>query len=204
MIQISYVSQSKKPLSSEELLALLLQFRANNEARGVTGMLLYCNGTFLQVIEGEDQVVADLFARIQKDSRHESIQMLSRRSIESREYADWSMGFERVTDERLKSVKGLKDFSSEDFNFEYLAGNEPVVAALMEHFREPHFDQLIGEIYAKDKVIDHLKNALAQVRDRAQIARLALESLTEATRKGRPSESLVQMCEATIESLRPH
>jgi len=203
MIQVSYVSQSKKPLSSEELLGLLLQFRANNEARGVTGMLLYCNGTFLQVIEGEDQVITELFERIQKDPRHESIQMLSRRSIENREYADWSMGFERVTDETLRKVKGLKDFSADDFNFDYLAGNEPVVAALMEHFREPNYDQLIGEINAQDKVIAHLKEALSQVRDRAQIARLALESLTQAAREGKPSESLVRMCETTIESLRP-
>lgn len=203
MIQISYVSQSKKPLSSEELLGLLLQFRSNNEARGVTGMLLYSNGTFLQVIEGEEQVITELFERIKKDPRHESIHMLSRRSIENREYADWSMGFERVTDESLSKVKGLKDFSTDDFNFDYLAGNEPVVAALMEHFREPNYDQLIGEIYAQDKVIAYLKNALAQVRDRAQIARLALESLTQATREGKPSESLLSMCETTIESLRP-
>ncbi len=48
----------------------------------------------------------------------------------------------------------------------------------MDHFREPCFDELIGEVFAKDKVIDHLKNALAHVRDQAQIARLALESLT--------------------------
>lgn len=204
MIQISYVSQSKAPMSAEQLLGLLLQFRENNEKRGVTGMLLYGNRTFLQVIEGEDAVIDELFTRIQQDPRHANIQLLSRRPIETREYADWSMGFERVTKERLDRIKGLKDFSANDFNFDYLAGNEPVVASLMEHFREPHFDELIGEIYAKDKVIDHLRNALAQVRDRAQIARLALESLTEAARKGETSEALLRMCETTIDSLRPH
>ena len=167
-------------------------------------MLLYENGTFLQVIEGEDNVIDDLVAQILVDPRHAQVQMLSRKPISSRQYADWSMGFEQVTDARLEEIDGLTDFSARDFNFDYLVGNEPVVTQLMDHFREPHYDELIGEIYAKDKVIDHLKSALAQVRDRAQLARLALESLTEATRKGQPTDALLPMCDSALESMRPH
>ncbi|ESQ17397.1 MAG: hypothetical protein N838_23400 [Thiohalocapsa sp. PB-PSB1] len=167
-------------------------------------MLLYGNGTFLQVIEGEDDIIDHLVAQILIDPRHAQVQMLSRKTIPTRQYADWTMGFEHVTDEKLQGIDGLKDFTADDFNFDYLIGNEPVVAQLMDHFREPNYDELIGEIYAKDKVIDHLKNALAQVRDRAQIARLALESLTEATRKGQPTDSLLPMCDTALESMRPH
>jgi len=204
MLQVSYVSRSSEPMSPEQLLALLLQCRQNNVAKAVTGMLLYENGTFLQVIEGEDNVIDDLVAQILVDPRHAQVQMLSRKPISSRQYADWSMGFEQVTDARLEEIDGLTDFSARDFNFDYLVGNEPVVTQLMDHFREPHYDELIGEIYAKDKVIDHLKSALAQVRDRAQLARLALESLTEATRKGQPTDALLPMCDSALESMRPH
>lgn len=204
MIRVTYVSHISEPLSSQQLLALLLQCRTNNAAQGITGMLIYGNGTFLQTLEGDEDVIDPLMEEISKDGRHEDIRLLTRRPIESRQYADWNMGFAQVTDEALKDVDGLKDFAAEDFTFDYLIGHEPVVASLMEHFREPNFDQLIGEIYAKDKVIVHLKTALAQVRDRTQLAHLALESLTEAVRNGESTEALLPMCDSVLSSLRSH
>jgi len=204
MLQVSYVSRSSEPMSSEQLLALLLQCRKNNAANAVTGMLLYKDRTFLQVIEGEDEIIDHLVELILDDPRHAQVQILSRKAISSRQYADWSMGFEQVTDARLEGVEGLKDFAASDFNFDYLVGNEAVVSQLMDHFREPHYDELIGEIYAKDKVIDHMKAALSQLRAQAQIARLALEGLTEATRKGQPTDALLPMCDSALESMRPH
>jgi hypothetical protein len=204
MIRVTYVSHISEPLSSQQLLALLLQCRTNNAAQGITGMLIYGNGTFLQTLEGDEDVIDGLMEEISKDGRHEDIRLLTRRPIESRQYADWNMGFAQVTDEALKDVDGLKDFAAEDFTFDYLIGHEPVVASLMEHFREPNFDQLIGEIYAKDKVIGHLKTALAQVRDRTQLAHLALESLTEAVRNGESTEALLPMCDSVLHSLRSH
>jgi hypothetical protein len=204
MIRVTYVSHISEPLSSQQLLALLLQCRTNNAAQGITGMLIYGNGTFLQTLEGDEDVIDGLMEEISKDGRHEDIRLLTRRPIESRQYADWNMGFAQVTDEALKDVDGLKDFAAEDFTFDYLIGHEPVVASLMEHFREPNFDQLIGEIYAKDKVIGHLKTALAQVRDRTQLAHLALESLTEAVRNGESTEALLPMCDSVLSSLRSH
>lgn len=203
MIQVSYVSRSTGQMSSEQLLELLMQCRKNNPPMGVTGMLLYGNGTFLQAIEGEDEVIDELVKRIGEDPRHSDVRILSRRSIDRRQYADWSMGFDRVTEEGLDNIEGLTDFGPSDFNIEYLAGHEPVVDMLMQRYREPHWDQVIREMDAKDRVIAHLKEALAQVSDRAQVARLALESLTEAAREGRPDESLVKLCESTLQSLRP-
>lgn len=204
MIQFTYVSHVSEPLSSKQLLALLLECRTNNAKQGITGMLIYGNGTFLQTLEGDEDVIDPLMDKISKDGRHEDIRLLTRHPIESRQYADWNMGFAQVTDEALKNVDGLKDFAAEDFTFDYLIGNEPVVTSLMEHFREPNFDELIGEIYAKDKVIGHLKTALAQVRDRAQLAHLALESLTEAVRNGETTEALLPMCDCVLKSLRSH
>lgn len=204
MLQVSYVSRSSEPMTAQQLLALLLQCRENNAKTGITGMLLYGNGTFLQVIEGEDVAIDGLVAQILLDPRHAEVQMLSRKSIDSRYYADWSMGFVQVTDERLGEIDGLKDFTVSNFNFDYLVGHEPVVEQLLDHFREPHYDQLIGEIYARDRVIAHLKEALAKVTDRAQIARLALESLVEATRTGEPTDSILRMCDSALETLRPH
>jgi hypothetical protein len=204
MIQVTYVSHVSEPMTREQLLSLLLQCRSNNAEQGITGLLIYGNNTFLQTIEGDEDVIDPLMKDISNDGRHEDIRLLSRRQVEKRQYADWTMGFAQVSDDTLKNVEGLKDFSAEDFTFDYLIGNEPVVNTLMEHFREPNFDQLIGEIYAKDKVIEHLKTALAQVRDRAQLVHLALESLTETVHSGETTEALLPMCDSVLKSWRAH
>ncbi|NEV65158.1 BLUF domain-containing protein [Thiorhodococcus minor] len=190
-------------MTPEKLLGLLLECRRRNQALGVTGLLLYGNGTFLQAIEGDDEVIDELVSTILKDSRHENVQVLSRKSITEREYAEWSMGFEQVSGEDLGQVEGLASFEPDDFTFEYLSGNAPVVDSLLQHYREPHWDQIIGELDAKDRVIRHLEEALARVRGRAQITRLALEGITEAIRQGKAGGSVLQLCEATLESLRP-
>lgn len=202
MIQVSYVSRTSAPMSSDELLELLLECRKNNRAKGVTGMLLYGNGTFLQAIEGEEETIDGLVDVIKADSRHEQFQLLHRKPIERREYADWSMGFDRVDDESAADIEGLANFAPDNFTFDYLTGHEPVVDKLLQHYREPHWEQVIGELDAKDRVIRHLEEALNKVRDRAQITRLALEGVTDAARRGESTESLLKLCESTLDALR--
>ena len=198
MIQVSYVSRSKGPMPAEDLLALLHECRSKNRQREVTGMLLYGNGTFLQTIEGDEAVIDELLEKISSDERHAEIQMLNRKEIGEREYSEWSMGFEEVSDDSLKDVEGLRDFGAVDFTFEKLSGNAAVVESLLQHYRDPHWDQVIGELDAKDRVIRHLERSLSTMRDRAALARLALESITEASRHGQPQESLIQLCESAV------
>jgi hypothetical protein len=98
MIQISYISAATDAMSTQGLLALLQKSRDNNADNGITGMLLYGNGTFLQVLEGDKPVVDALITKIQNDPRHTTLKMLHRKTIERRQYSDWSIGFKRVSD----------------------------------------------------------------------------------------------------------
>jgi len=202
MIQVSYVSHSAEPMSASELLPLLHECRTNNTRNGVSGLLLYGNGTFLQTIEGEAEVVDPLYERIFKDKRHKDIGLLYRKDIAHRQYSEWSMGFDEIDDASLENVEGLRNFGAVDFNFTTLTGNREVVERLLQHYREPHYDQVLGELDAKDRVISHLERTIAIMRDHTALARLALESLTEASRQGQPSASLVELCESTLETLR--
>jgi len=202
MIQISYISQASAPMSAEQLLALLMQCRTNNLARDVTGMLLYGNGTFLQVLEGEEAVVDALVDRIATDPRHVGMRRLARRTVERRQYADWSMGFERITGDGLREVDGLRDFGEGDFNVGYLAEHQHVIDSLMEQYRITHWDPLVREIDAKDKVIEHLRRSLAKTRGRAELASLVLESMTRAARDGGLSEEHLRLCDSALGSLR--
>jgi len=202
MIQVSYVSRATNPMSSGDLLALLHQCRRNNTKYGVSGLLLYGNGTFLQTIEGDPDVVDPLYDRIFDDKRHADIELLYRKDIADRQYSEWSMGFDEISDESLKGIEGLRDFGAVDFTFPNLTGNREVVETLLEHYREPHYDQILGELDAKDRVIAHLERTISTMRDHAALARLSLESLTEACRQGQPNDALLDLCESSLKALR--
>jgi len=201
MIQTAYVSRAAEAMSQESLLALLQQCLANNEASGVTGMLLYGNDTFLQVLEGEEAVLDTVIDKIRKDPRHSKIHFLYRKPLERREYSDWSMGFKRVSAEGLNAI-GLSAFGAKDFNFDYLIEHEAVVETLMEHFRVPHWDPLIRELDAKDKVIEYLKKALSHTRGCIEIASFVLENVAAASRDGRLDEQQLRLCESALDTLR--
>jgi uncharacterized membrane protein (DUF373 family) len=136
MIQVSYISTATSPMSTADLSRLLEECREYNAAHGVTGMLLYSNETFIQVLEGEDRVIDELLDRIEEDARHTDIKLLSRRRIEKREYSGWSMSFKRLADRDLRGIKELPEFNAGDFNLDYLSGHAGVVQSLMAHFRK--------------------------------------------------------------------
>ncbi|HQU70674.1 MAG TPA: BLUF domain-containing protein [Calditrichia bacterium] len=109
MIQLVYVSSAKKLLSEEELLTLLEQSRANNEKSGVTGMLLYQDGNFMQVLEGEEAVVKEINAKISADPRHYQVITLLQRNIKKREFPEWSMGFRNLSDLNPEDYPGYTE-----------------------------------------------------------------------------------------------
>ncbi len=75
---------------------ILQSARRNNQALGITGLLLYIDGGFLQVLEGEEEAVHRIYTRIRADNRHwETRLMLDREA--PRAFGDWSMGFEHLT-----------------------------------------------------------------------------------------------------------
>lgn len=96
MYSLSYISDAVGASGVEEeaemVRAISRTSRLSNQANGITGLLAYAHGVFLQVIEGEEAVVEALFSRILTDPRHNNTQVLHRGDISERIYADWGMG----------------------------------------------------------------------------------------------------------------
>ena len=88
-----YSSAAVEPFSPEALRTLLALARTRNTAAAVTGMLLHVDSVFLQVLEGEPQVVTALYTKIGADPRHTRMLLLLSQDIKSRNFPDWSMGF---------------------------------------------------------------------------------------------------------------
>ncbi len=124
MHYIVYVSEAKTPMSESELAELLAISRRNNEAAGVTGLLIYKyspdqkHGSFLQLLEGEKQAVEDTYRRIVRDRRHVNKIVLDEGQTAERQFADWSMGFKNITPEKVRSLPGFADIGDEPFDSE--------------------------------------------------------------------------------------
>jgi hypothetical protein len=91
----------------EELLSIA---RRNNEALGVTGMLLYEKGAFFQILEGPSEAVEPLYTKIGADMRHSRISKLILEPIEARSFGNWSMGYSAVPVQKLSEIEGMNDF----------------------------------------------------------------------------------------------
>lgn len=110
LISLTYLSSATVPYDEGDLRDLLTEVREKNVVLGVTGMLLYAGGSFIQTVEGEQPVVDGLFARIEADPRHRDVMMTLREEVGGRSFPDWSMGFEHLTDEQARALPGFNDF----------------------------------------------------------------------------------------------
>lgn len=91
LVRLLYCSRSvdTSPAAIESILA---QSRQHNPITGITGILCYGGGIFLQAIEGGRMPVSDLFGHIQKDSRHKDVVLLHYEEITERRFGGWTMG----------------------------------------------------------------------------------------------------------------
>ncbi len=94
MLQIVYISTARRPLSENELRSVLATSRRNNEAAGISGLLVAGGRRFLQALEGPEQAVAATFERIKADPRHFAVVPLSSKHVDAREFGTWAMAFE--------------------------------------------------------------------------------------------------------------
>ncbi len=112
-IRLIYASQANQPLTLAEVVGLLETSRANNARTGISGLLMYCGESFLQVLEGPPEGVDATYQRIQADPRHCELRLLARVVISRRKYREWSMGF-KVLDEHEfeRALPGYKPETS--------------------------------------------------------------------------------------------
>ena len=88
-----YCSRASTGVDGEELSLLLRQCRSHNGDAGITGMLCFSEGLFIQVLEGGRSAVNQLYQRILRDPRHHDVQLISRQPVAERRFPQWSMAF---------------------------------------------------------------------------------------------------------------
>lgn len=105
--QVIYSSVSSTPMQQEDLEDILERAQLNNARSGITGALVYVDGCFLQVLEGEAEAVQSLMKRISVDLRHETVSVLQAQPVAAAAFADWRMAYVSATSAQVAQWAGL-------------------------------------------------------------------------------------------------
>ena len=126
--QIIYTSQASEQFNKRNLLDLLHTSRGYNTIDNISGLLMHRNGYFLQIIEGEQDVIKDLFQRLNNDTRHINIKLILDRSVESRLFSNWAMACADFDEPELSMLPGLRTDLSNPEVIEELITHLPEIA----------------------------------------------------------------------------
>jgi hypothetical protein len=91
LVRLLYASRAIDT-SPDAIDAILSQSRQYNPSSGITGILCYGGGIFLQAIEGGRTAISELYGHIQRDPRHKNVELLQYEEISERRFAGWTMG----------------------------------------------------------------------------------------------------------------
>ena len=105
--QIMYSSQAIKHMTMHDLEVILEDARTGNQARNVTGVLVYVDGVFFQIIEGDKDIVRKLMASIASDSRHQSVTVFYEAEVDVLAFESWNMAYLSPTAEQMSTWLGL-------------------------------------------------------------------------------------------------
>lgn len=136
MFSLIYVSVATQPFSTAELVTLLEQARRNNSKSDITGMLLYKDGNFLQVLEGDEKKVGALQHRISRDPRHHKMFTLAQGTCAAREFPDWSMGFSNLDAPEVATVAGYSEFMNVPLTEETFSRSPSRAQRLLRVFKQ--------------------------------------------------------------------
>jgi hypothetical protein len=96
IFQVVYESTASDSLTKTDLQEILRVARSNNAELDITGLLIHAQGHFLQVLEGPEAAVRDLYATIQEDPRHSNIEPLLSTSVAERTFPEWKMALDNL------------------------------------------------------------------------------------------------------------
>jgi len=135
LFQIVYTSTASESLSRADLMELLKHSVRRNAQAGITGLLWYYDGTFMQTLEGEEEAVVSLFAKISCDPRHHHVIPLLEGPITRRDFASSAMAFRDLNSPEIQNRPGFKEFLNTPLNRDVLAPDISRSQQLMLLFR---------------------------------------------------------------------
>lgn len=136
LTMLIYGSSATDRFSEADLVPLLQQAREKNQRLNVTGMLLYRDGNFLQVLEGERGTVEALYETIAKDPRHRSLLVFLKRPISEREFNEWEMGFANLAEVDADQLPGFTSYLETPLDSDQFSQEEGFAYTFLSVFKQ--------------------------------------------------------------------
>ncbi len=134
LVQLSYVSAATHLMSEAELEAILASSMSHNAECDLTGMLLYLDGTFLQVLEGPPGAVHETYERIKRDPRHHDLMLIDEAPITTRDFPNWRMGFNRLDPSKFEAYPAYLPLLRYGFDPQALSVKPGLAADFLRNF----------------------------------------------------------------------
>jgi len=138
LVQLIYVSELVRN-DETQIPAIMASSVRHNAEDGITGMLLYSQGNFLQVLEGERDKVDATYARIAQDPRHRNTVMLTEEPVDERHFANWSMGYRQLEPELAAQIPQYAPFFQFGFDAQAFQAKPGVALKMLELFSQGMF-----------------------------------------------------------------
>ena len=132
LFQLIYISTAHTENNFDLFRDIAIQAQAENLRLGITGLLVHCNGTIMQILEGEEPVVRELYKRIEKDPRHKNPLVMDQKFIYARQFPDWQMGFKPIVS--FNDLDFLFDLDSASFRKRLPQKQSPSLTAVTNSF----------------------------------------------------------------------
>lgn len=133
MYHLVYVSHAVRPFLEKDLVDLLNESRLKNKANHITGMLVYLKEKFIQVLEGDYEIVNQIYGGIKVDSRHHKVRLMLEGNTEDRLFKNWSMGFKKLDRQSFEHLSGFRDLE-DFFTTQHVTNESPAVMIFLTLF----------------------------------------------------------------------
>lgn len=134
--ELLYTSAANRDFNAHELDELLRRAREKNQRLQITGMLVYHNREFMQILEGEERTVRDLYEVIAVDPRHTGARVFYSGEIAQRGFAEWTMAYTSLHDIDPHVLEGFSEFLTAGFTSETTGPQLSKAQRLFETLRE--------------------------------------------------------------------
>lgn len=131
LTQLVYKSVATERMPKSKLYKILVQARGNNRLAEITGLLVFVDGTFLQVLEGAPEAVAKILKKITADPRHKDIKVIYEASVEERTFPAWQMAYASPSAKELATWAGLRDTTTVQATLSFLEKEPNRVSAVL-------------------------------------------------------------------------
>lgn len=135
MYYLIYSSKAAPGLTEDDLHHIITASQRNNESNDLTGLLVFHNGSFIQMLEGDEDAVQETFDRIVEDERHTAVYKLFSGQTDSRHFPDWKMAMRVVDENEFNHISAYEPLEAGD-RFLHQVEDDHIGVRMLRYFYE--------------------------------------------------------------------